>query len=666
MVGERVAAMIQSWLYFGLLEAVLGMWVDLSYLIRPDATGHMLLYSRNLCFALYAWTRRLQELDAELRAIELENAYDSLMTTTTCIQKLLLWSDLSTERGQWTKANFPGYIERIYEITPAIIRLTDVIGATRDRIAGEGDVRVVGISGLSASHEERNARLKARGWCPYLLACCSQDMNDSIVDWVDASRRENSLGRHDECTEEACTGNNVDASRYEMQHCIPDCRCTSVRPHVEDVISTIARGVIPVIRSGMGPRGIELKVEDCSPDNGVEYVVFSHVWADGLGSTTEQGIYECQALRLAAIAEKAKPGRPRWIDSLCVPYASPYRYMAIRQLRQVYSRAAKVVVVDKCMTKCHSGEAAENVLWSIVSSSWMQRLWTYQEAFLPEHINILFEDSLFPLEPSKLPRSTLPPIIQVVWRNLFDRVASVRPNKMQQMAHKTNIGEVLAAMNWRTTSRRSDETLAAAALLDIDPWSLPENEEDGELRMERLFLLVRNMPDDMIFFTGPKMKRQSFRWAPSTLMARSYTMVDSSNDHQRARCTPDGLLGQQCYLSLADVQTGCDDEEYWIRDPSTKAIYSLYWDPESKNDTTKFNAVVVRPIKDDQYLRPDINQVLEGVVALIDTEEEGNDSNVPRAAYVGRVTICQREETDIPQGVLFTEGIWRTRMLCIT
>ena len=108
VVGERVAAMIQSWLYFGLLEASLGEWFDISYLSRSDFTGCMLLYSRNLCFVLYAWTRRLGELDAELRAAELQLAYDGLLATATCIQQLLLWSDPTTELGQKTKKRIPG------------------------------------------------------------------------------------------------------------------------------------------------------------------------------------------------------------------------------------------------------------------------------------------------------------------------------------------------------------------------------------------------------------------------------------------------------------------------------------------------------------------------------------------------------------------------------
>ncbi|EXJ92163.1 hypothetical protein A1O3_00713 [Capronia epimyces CBS 606.96] len=664
-VGERVASMIQSWLYFGLIEAIVGDWVDVSYLARPDSSGRMLLYSRNLVYLMYAWLRRLQELTAESRAIALHNAHANLMTVATCIQKLLAWSDPGTAEEQWTRSNFPGYIERIYEVTPAVIRLTDAIGATRDRIAGESGIRVFAIAGLAEAYLDRNARLRARGWCPFLIACCLHDMNDSVIDWLDAAQRANPTGRHDECTHAACTANNVDVARYQMQHCTADCTCHPIRPNVDDVIRAIENDTIPTVRLTKTASGIKLQTEaTCRADD--EFVVFSHVWADGLGSTAEKGIYECQALRLAEIAEEAKPGCPWWIDSLMVPERSPYRYMAIRKLRDVYTNATKVVVIDKSLSQVRNDDTAEIVLWSIVSSSWAQRLWTFQESFLPTYIDILFKDGLRSFEPAALPRSLLPPVIQVVWRILYDRVGALRPNRAQQLTRRTNLGEILAAMNWRTTSRRSDETLAAAALLDFDPWSLPEDEQDSEGRMERLLLLVSDLPDDIIFFTCPKLRRKPFRWAPATLMARSPTMVDISHDHQRAKCTAEGLLTRQRFLEFADSQMGQDGLQYWFRDPETLEIYGVYWDPETKNNPGMFNAVVVRPIEDDQYVQPEMNQVVEGVALFLGAEGGDLGEDVSQAAYIGRVTIFQGDENDVPEGTAFIMTSWKTEMLCIT
>jgi len=155
-VGRRLTSMLQSWHYFGLLEAIIGKWVDVTYLVRPDESGVPLLYSRNLPFALYAWLGKLKDLPADERQADLDRAYDNLMKAGMCIQKLLLWSDQSSAGSTWSKQNFPGYNELILMITPAIIRMIDVIGTTRDRIADDTDVRIIGFTGLPDAREFRS------------------------------------------------------------------------------------------------------------------------------------------------------------------------------------------------------------------------------------------------------------------------------------------------------------------------------------------------------------------------------------------------------------------------------------------------------------------------------------------------------------------------------
>ena len=132
---------------------------------------------------------------------------------------------------------------------------------------------------------------------------------------------------------------------------------------------------------------LRIEVFRTQPGLGERYVAFSHVWVDGLGSTTEHGIYECQARCLAALAEQASGvGVPWWIDSLCVPDSELHRQKSMRQLRNVYNNATKVLVIDKAISQCGSDSTAEDLLWAVVSSSWMQRLWIYQESFLATNI----------------------------------------------------------------------------------------------------------------------------------------------------------------------------------------------------------------------------------------------------------------------------------------
>jgi hypothetical protein len=662
-VGRRLASMLQSWLYFGLLEATIGKWVDVTYLVRPDESGVPLLYSRNLPFALYAWLGRLKDLPADERQADLDRAYDNLMKAGMCIQKLLLWSDQSSARSTWSKQNFPGYNELILMITPAIIRMTDVIGTTRDRIVADTDVRVIGFAGLPDARERRNARLIHRGWCRFLINYCQNSMNDSVLDWLDGTGRTSPSEGHDTCVSRECARNNIDTRTYKMSHCTPTCECEIIRPDLQDVLRTIDDNRIPTITLHSDQGGFRIEVSRTQPGLSERYVAFSHVWIDGLGSITEHGIYECQARRLAALAEQASGvGVPWWIDSLCVPDSKLHRQKSIRQLRNVYTNATKVLVIDKTISQCRSGSTAEDLLWAVVSSPWMQRLWTYQESFLATNIVVQFSDSLLELDLSTLPRSTLLATVQVVWTSLSFLIAGLRPDQSQQTGRKTNLGEVLTAVNWRSTSRRGDETHAVAALLDIDPMALTSTSLED--RMKAFLLMVRYMPHDIIFFNGPKLSSAPYRWAPATLMARSTTMVDTSQDQQRAECSVDGLCGLQCVLLLSDTQRGADDTTYHVFETSENTAYSIYWDPESQNVPAAFNAAIVRPIEDGRYLKPELEQVVEAVAVLknLDTTDTGEF----RSDYVGVVTIMKLDKDNLADGTSLTKAEWRVERLCIS
>lgn len=662
-VGRRVASMLQSWLYFGLLEAIVGKWVDVTYLVLPDEAGATLLYSRNLPFALYAWLRKLKNLPIEERQADLDRAYGNLMLVGTCIQRLLLWSDRSTAEGKWTEENYPGYNELILMITPAIIRMTDVIGTTRDRIIADTDVRIVGFAGLPDARAIRNARLVHRGWCPFLISYCEQSMNDSVLDWLDGSQRVSPSRGHDACDFKNCTRNNVDTSTYKMMHCNPTCHCKPLRPKLQDVLHAIDEHRVPTMTLCEDQGGLRVEVSSSPLDSSGDYVAFSHVWVEGLGSTTEEGIFECQARRLAAIAKQASGvGVSWWIDALCIPDTRPYRKKSVAQLRNVYINATKVIVIDMAMGQCRADSSAEELLWVLASSAWMQRLWTYQESFLATSIVVQLQDSFLELNSSTLPRSTLPATVQVVWISLYSLVVSLRPDQRQEMARKTNLGEVLTALNWRTTSKRGDETLAVAALLDVDPMILTDTGHED--RMKAFLLMVRYMPQDIIFFGGSKLSTAPYRWAPATLMARSDVMVDPSPEQQRAECTAQGLCGLQCFLLLADVQQGIDGTTYHAVDGSENSVYSVYWDPESQNAPATFNAVIVRPIEEDRYLKPELEQVAEAVA--VRRHPDATETGEFRSDYAGIVTISKLDRAGLASGTRLTEATWHVERLCIS
>jgi hypothetical protein len=85
----------------------------------------------------------------------------------------------------------------------------------------------------------------------------------------------------------------------------------------------------------------------------------------------------------------------------------------------------------------------------------------------------------------------------------------------------TLIEFVQAGIQWRSTSRLEDETIAIAGVLDIDPASLLKLE--GEERKAELWRLIKSVPNDILVLRGPKLRVPNFGWAPHTMLRHGNT-----------------------------------------------------------------------------------------------------------------------------------------------
>lgn len=147
---------------------------------------------------------------------------------------------------------------------------------------------------------------------------------------------------------QCCSANDVVPGTYRTRHVSEDCGCLFQKPPLSQVTAAILAEQIPVIKV-VGSDDQPLQVICMSSDN-TPYVAISHVWADGLGSTTESGLPTCQLQRLAPLTESLMPGAPFWIDSLCIPEDRTSRKQAIRMMARTYSEAQVVLVIDAGMT----------------------------------------------------------------------------------------------------------------------------------------------------------------------------------------------------------------------------------------------------------------------------------------------------------------------------
>ena len=275
--------------------------------------------------------------------------------------------------------------------------------------------------------------------------------------------------------------------------------------------------------------------EDVGP-----YVAISHVWVDGLGSNTENGLPVCQIKRIDAYVHELLPGcTPAfWIDGLCIPGDPPHpkkvngkeeqepqerrwRRMAIRKMGETYRRASKVLVFDESIrllcSRDHSLE--ENVL-RIATSPWMQRVWTLQEALLASDLQFEFSTGVVSahslrdaIEREESSRWHGFETVKYLLRFLpvYDLLGS------RKMTY--DFKEIAALLTHRVTSNPSDQPLAVAGLLNVDTKKLDvDGREDLESRIRALLLEVKKIPGQILWRNFPRMEHSPcFQWAPASL-----------------------------------------------------------------------------------------------------------------------------------------------------
>lgn len=125
----------------------------------------------------------------------------------------------------------------------------------------------------------------------------------------------------------------------------------------------IETGEVPVITVDKSNGVIRLLVSRCSASSAGEYIALSHVWVDGLGSTTQAGIPECQASRLGRLIHDASGGVDNafWIDSLCIPEGKASRKKSIAMMKNIYRNASKVLVIDQTIRRCSGSASLEEI-----------------------------------------------------------------------------------------------------------------------------------------------------------------------------------------------------------------------------------------------------------------------------------------------------------------
>lgn len=501
------AAILQSQFSLGLIEAVTEISVSEEDLLKSTDDGQRVLSLENVSQLLSSWTDQKR-----VESVKLANERDRVDKILISVQKVL--SYLSEGVAFKYEGVERDNIGAMFCMLGCIAESLTIARGCLYLDVDEPPTRGFSWDFVIAIYKDSIlADACASGWCPFLVNYISAQGNLNSFRYTTRLGPASTNQIHRECSVSSCKLKKIDSATYQTQHHVQGCTCSFIQPNVEDVIQNLESGTNPVIclpDSRTNPSRLDVKRASEQ-----SYIAISHVWADGLGSNTETGLPKCQAWKVAAFASSLVDTGCFWIDSLCVPDHYDARKKALKLMGAAYKDAEVVVVLDKTIQSVSTAAPPEEMLCRILTSPWMQRLWTLQEAVLAKRLLFQFADGIFPLV-------SLEPLLRDPQRLLKNAALSGLAQEIHrllkfQRTKTLSLADVARSLKWRSTSRASDEFPAIVSLLPVDRDMVLEAPE-GQ-KMAELLLSLQRAPINMPFLEGPKVRRHGFSWAPESFMA---------------------------------------------------------------------------------------------------------------------------------------------------
>ncbi|KAH9856844.1 hypothetical protein C2E23DRAFT_809444 [Lenzites betulinus] len=553
--APHTACQLQSLLIFGVLESALEIKIAERQLLRKDTlTGGMVVAQEGVMNLLTDWRQRTLQIqtweDAShwvfgvKKAIMGGSMMFEMATTNQAFERLPQLAGDSLVAAQ-LYAQAACVLDAVYATCSAIIGLW----SSKWQLPTLEQPR---LGAFASSLRPMIDKMVADGWCPFTLSILSEYPCVLSYAFTHPSHGSSSRG-HATCSPINCATNNIDTSDYKPAHVSPDCTCAFLKPSLNTVLDALTADTIPVVQLSPDGESIITSIADQT-----SFVALSHVWADGLGSTTEVGLPQCQLRRIAPLVQSLNPRGAFWMDALCVPSVREQRKKAIALMAQTYRDASHVLVLDAQIRTVPFTAGRVEKMFRILTAGWMQRLWTFQEGVLARRVLFEFAGGLVDMD--KLEEGfDIEYLSNAVHRRLKSKLISLRRFRSSTSPLATpnfTLTDVFSSLQWRSTSRPSDETLAVAGLLNVDAGvlvALPSEE-----RLPHLLRELGAVDDSLPFSNIPRLSAPGFRWAPSTLMGHTPARL-SGTSRPLAVCTDAGLLAEYFAFCLHEtVKFGFD------------------------------------------------------------------------------------------------------------
>ena len=684
-----VESFLQEWLFFGLGSEILREDFRREDFLFKKEGSQWIITTSNLPALLCTYKGRWTSMSRDQHAQS-----QRLSRTLACLNEASEFVNKFLGSESVRQASIPLQEDVILSIT--------VMVGTLSAAAAE----VLGIPKFIVTRPKRvDGLLLNHRWCPTSLAMLErrgfgpQGMFYAAILGPLPSNRD-----HSSCSKDdfECKANIVNRNTYQTKHS-PDCgdaerlaksNCPFERVDRDEVCAIIESAEIQpvVIVSSESDSTFCLEVQ---PSNSHQrYVAISHVWMDGMGNQDGNALPRCQLRRLQRLVNSLygtaqTEAIPFWIDTLCVPREPrESRDKAINKMEDTYRNADKVLVLDanlfmNPLASCQADHT--EIFMRILSTNWIRRLWTLLEGVLGKSLYFAFSDGVVDIQKSvsslrthlgiasssilQLEDSQLLNIYpgQAISRTALEQYTGLRDLREKQ--EENRLAVMWSNMQWRSTSRASDETICMAITLGftqcqiselqgikvyIDPTTDPEGKASREAFQRtqlaaryKLFLelLIRRrtrIPRALVFTRADRFDETGLRWAPSSFFRTAATGTIIAGE-PTAQATAAGLHinahGFELYLPPTPFKP-----RFVMLNELTSTFYDVDYATPTIGNTMQWKDLAPESIQDPAIILADHVPVLDGRDERIGTL--GVLVSVTRrteqtlfATYLGRVFV---------------------------
>ena len=472
--ADRTLAIIQSWLFFGVLtETFSGAGIPFNQedFRHENDDGSWLISTEHLERYLFYWMAALGHQGFESRRqhaclVDSCLRFSNTVYMATITGRKSLFMEGSIENSQSA-------------VLLSIAILGEVLTNANRVLTNTSSVTRWPFPPLAWA-------LLAAGWCVGDITTMNEECDSSTLLYLSTLGRHELGKSHERCSAQSgCQAFVVDWETYRTKHIIgcSEKQCDDIGPSIEEVGLILRDGDIPLIAMDTSTSTKQLEVirykeqsEYCNV-----YVAISHVWSDGLGNPKENRLPRCQLERIQHLVNKLDPDEtyliPFWIDTICVPLTPELKSLAIENMGKTYRNATSVLVLDNSLKDVTIAMPAVEIMMRIRYSTWMTRLWTFQEARLSRNLWFQLQDGPVHIDDVG---------VRVEQYEAMHKVSTMllKEDKIQIVAHPNKL-QLARALAYQ--SPKAQESLQKYAVL-------PEqnDEEEEAARLSAIQILSEN------------------------------------------------------------------------------------------------------------------------------------------------------------------------------